>query len=186
MKICDKVSCFVKIWRAVLLKLIVWLNLNETFGLRDKLAVACRLFMIAAVSSQFSAISACARTSHDRLVYPRSRPAVDPFVRSRARGKPVRGTQLTPSRKRFLSRNAVWRRQFISRRAPSRFPAGRCADVVINRALDARYPAPYAGGVSGRISPSQMPFSFACDGCPIRRRTAGLATGHADGGQQAD
>ncbi|MEC8247698.1 MAG: hypothetical protein VX019_06525, partial [Pseudomonadota bacterium] len=38
-----------------MLKLIVWLNLNETFGLRDKLAVACiGLFMIAAVFSQFS------------------------------------------------------------------------------------------------------------------------------------
>ena len=36
---------------------------NETFGLRDKLAVACiGLFMIAAFPANFRAISACART----------------------------------------------------------------------------------------------------------------------------
>ena len=150
-----------------MLKLIVWLNLNETLGLRGKLAVACiGLFMIAAISSQFSGYFGMRADSRMTgwFIPEADRPLTHLSDRGRVESL-LRGTQLTPSRKRFLSRNAVWRRQFISRRAPSRFPAGLRWPMSSSTALDARYPATICGVVfQGEYRRHKCQFSFACDG----------------------
>ncbi len=151
-----------------MLKLIVWLNLNEIFGLRDKLAVACiGLSMIAAVSSQFSGYFGMRADSRMAgwFIPEADRPLTHLSDRGRVESL-LRGTQVNAKQETlFESQRCLAQAIYFEARSEPLSGWAAVADVVINRALDTRYPATICGVVfQGEYRRHKCQFSFACDG----------------------
>ena len=164
-----------------MLKLIVWLNLNETFGLRDKLAVACiGLFMIAAISSQFSGYFGMRTDSRMTgwFIPEADRPLTHLSDRGRVESL-LRGTQVNAKQETLFESQRCWRRQFISRRAPSRSPAGQpwpmsSSTVRWTRVIRLPYAAwCFRENTAVTNANSHLPATV----CPIRHKTAGSGNG---------
>jgi hypothetical protein len=158
----------VEIWRAVLLKLIVWLNLKETVGVRARLVMACAgLFLVAAISSEFSGDlgSRADNRTAGWFVPEADRPLTHVTDRGRVESL-LRGTQvITKQETLFESQRCLAQAIYFEARSEPLSGWAAVADVVINRALDARYPSTICGVVfQGEYRRHKCQFSFACDG----------------------
>ena len=164
-----------------MLKLFVWLNLNETFGLRGKLALASAgLFMIVAVFTQFSGYYGMRADSRITgwFVPEADRPLTHLSDRGRVESL-LRGTRVNAKQETlFESQRCLAQAIYFEARSEPLSGWAAVADVVINRALDARYPATICGVVfQGEYRRHKCQFSFACDGLSDRHKTAGFGNG---------
>jgi len=151
-----------------LLKLLVWLNLNETIGLRGKLIVACSGFLLlTTVFSQFSSyLGARADSRLTGWFIPEADRTLT-HVTDRGRVESLlRGIQVNAKPETlFESQRCLAQAIYFEARSEPLSGWAAVADVVINRALDARYPATICGVVfQGEYRRHKCQFSFACDG----------------------
>ena len=151
-----------------MLKLLIWLNLNEILGLRGKLAVACAgLLVLTAVSSQFSGYFGTRVDSRMTgwFIPEADRPLTHVTDRGRVESL-LRGTRVSAKQETlFESQRCLAQAIYFEARSEPLSGWAAVADVVINRALDARYPATICGVVfQGEYRLHKCQFSFACDG----------------------
>ncbi len=151
-----------------MLKLLIWLNLNEILGLRGKLAVACAgLLVLTAVSSQFSGYFGTRADSRMTgwFIPEADRPLTHVTNRGRVESL-LRSTRVSAKQETlFESQRCLAQAIYFEARSEPLSGWAAVADVVINRALDARYPATICGVVfQGEYRLHKCQFSFACDG----------------------
>ena len=151
-----------------MLKLLVGLDLNETLGLHGKLAAACAaLFVLTSVSSQFSGYFGTRADSRMTgwFIPEADRPLTHVTDRGRVESL-LRGTRVNAKQETlFESQRCLAQAIYFEARSEPLSGWAAVADVVINRALDARYPATICGVVfQGEYRRHKCQFSFACDG----------------------
>ena len=151
-----------------MLKLLVWLNLNETLGLRGKLIVACSGFLL--LTAAFGQFSSFLGTRADNRMAGWFIPEADrPLTHVTDRGRVeslLRGTRVNAKQETlFESQRCLAQAIYFEARSEPLSGWAAVADVVINRALDTRYPATICGVVfQGEYRRHKCQFSFACDG----------------------
>ena len=156
------------ILEGVLFKLLLWLNLSDAFSTRSKLTAVCgSVLACVLLVNQITGNNYTAENS--RLTGWFAPEADRPLARLTERGRveSLLRTNLVNTKKETLFESQRCLAQAIYFEARSEPLSGwsAVADVVINRALDVRYPSSICGVVvQGEYRRHRCQFSFACDG----------------------